>query len=470
MASSSSGCPVQHAPKEPSSTPVATAAAGNESTASTESEQASGRRWSSRVAAWLPFRQGDGGGSDGSAAKGSGEAVAPAPAAIQGSTARQGTKEEHGGGGGGCPVNSSAEDGGDDAVPPSSSSGCPVQHGSATTSTAAPAEGLGRVWGYLTGSIGGAGGDGDISSATAPAPEAPELYNARNNEYVYGQEVAAGQEVPLSTSRQRSSIPKAEFNPDHQPQKEAEKWVYPSEQQYYNAIKRKGYKASAADMPSTLAIHNAVNEKGWEMVQEWERAHAEAAATATPAAEGGGAPRRRPPPGPPARGGGGGGERRRPRPQAAPLHGEAAGYIAQGLGQVDPSRLPSPFRQTRLGSEEGRRHRGPVRDRLLRGEGSPRLQHAGSDALGRAARPRFLRCGRGPDADVLLQGGPPLPCRGAGRFQERPGAAAVGSGCAAAAAAALRGAVIRRGTAAADAASAAAAVVNSSGVLQLLFA
>lgn len=70
-------------------------------------------------------------------------------------------------------------------------------------------------------------------------------------------------------------------------QKEAEKWVYPSEQQYYNAIKRKGYKASAADMPSTLAIHNAVNEKGWQMVQEWERAHAEAAATATPAAGGG---------------------------------------------------------------------------------------------------------------------------------------------------------------------------------------
>lgn len=48
-------------------------------------------------------------------------------------------------------------------------------------------------------------------------------------------------------------------------------WVYPSEQQYYNAIKRKGYKASATDMPSTLAIHNAVNEKGWAMVKEWER-------------------------------------------------------------------------------------------------------------------------------------------------------------------------------------------------------
>lgn len=26
-------------------------------------------------------------------------------------------------------------------------------------------------------------------------------------------------------------------------------------------------------MPTTLAIHNAVNEKGWEMVKEWERLH-----------------------------------------------------------------------------------------------------------------------------------------------------------------------------------------------------
>lgn len=50
-------------------------------------------------------------------------------------------------------------------------------------------------------------------------------------------------------------------------------WVYPSEQQYYNAIRRKGYKASAQDMPMTLAIHNAVNEQGWTMVTEWERLH-----------------------------------------------------------------------------------------------------------------------------------------------------------------------------------------------------
>lgn len=54
----------------------------------------------------------------------------------------------------------------------------------------------------------------------------------------------------------------------------ADKWVYPSEQQYYNAIRRKGYNPDVSDMPTTLAIHNAVNEKGWEMVKEWERLQA----------------------------------------------------------------------------------------------------------------------------------------------------------------------------------------------------
>lgn len=60
----------------------------------------------------------------------------------------------------------------------------------------------------------------------------------------------------------------------------SETWVYPSEQQYFNAIRRKGHDVAAADMPSTLAIHNAVNEKGWEMVRRWERLHAGGSAPA----------------------------------------------------------------------------------------------------------------------------------------------------------------------------------------------
>eukprot|EP00752_Nemacystus_decipiens_P002597 g2430.t1 len=263
MRESTGGCPVQHAQSNNPS------AEGNEQPSSGNSGPGV---WSG-VAAWLPFRGGGeakrSGGSvtvdlTSSAGSGSGAAIAP----VQGMGL--GTKEH-----GGCPVSSSEGDG-----DPPASSGCPVQHDSAATSGS---KGLGSVWGFLTGGGDDGGGGKDdapgasASSAVAPAALAPQRYNALNNEYVYGNEVAPEQEMPLSTSRQRSSIPKAEFNPGHQPQKEADRWVYPSEQQYYNAIKRKGYKASATDMPSTLAIHNAVNEKGWEMVQEWERARAEAA-------------------------------------------------------------------------------------------------------------------------------------------------------------------------------------------------
>lgn len=42
-------------------------------------------------------------------------------------------------------------------------------------------------------------------------------YNALNNEFAYGQETVPGQSIPLSTARQRSSIPKGDFNPAHQP-------------------------------------------------------------------------------------------------------------------------------------------------------------------------------------------------------------------------------------------------------------
>jgi cytochrome c heme-lyase len=43
--------------------------------------------------------------------------------------------------------------------------------------------------------------------------------------------------------------------------------VYPSEQQYYNAIKKKGWQnIEASTIPSVLAVHNLVNEKSWQKV------------------------------------------------------------------------------------------------------------------------------------------------------------------------------------------------------------
>lgn len=91
------------------------------------------------------------------------------------------------------------------------------------------------------------------------------------------------QTIPLSTHRTMSSIPKGSTTPNdasssssttpiHQPQNNT-KWVYPSEQQFYNAMKRKGWDiapGTESTIPFVVQIHNAVNERGWKEIREWE--------------------------------------------------------------------------------------------------------------------------------------------------------------------------------------------------------
>ncbi|KHN93723.1 cytochrome C1 heme lyase [Metarhizium album ARSEF 1941] len=47
-------------------------------------------------------------------------------------------------------------------------------------------------------------------------------------------------------------------------------WVYPSEKMFFDAMRRKGYDARAADMKTVVPIHNAVNERAWQQIKEWE--------------------------------------------------------------------------------------------------------------------------------------------------------------------------------------------------------
>ncbi|GBG32467.1 Cytochrome c-type heme lyase [Hondaea fermentalgiana] len=85
-----------------------------------------------------------------------------------------------------------------------------------------------------------------------------------------------GQRFPLSTNRVESVIPKGEFSPDHQKHsRESSSWMYPSEQQFFNAMKRKGWKPREEDMRIVLAIHNHVNDKAWSEVSKYESMHPE---------------------------------------------------------------------------------------------------------------------------------------------------------------------------------------------------
>lgn len=78
------------------------------------------------------------------------------------------------------------------------------------------------------------------------------------------QEKAPGQRVPLETYRERSTIPVAGEGG-------GTTWTYPSEQQFYNALRRKGWRPSEMDVPGVVRIHNAVNEESWRRVAWWEQ-------------------------------------------------------------------------------------------------------------------------------------------------------------------------------------------------------
>ncbi|KAI9786112.1 MAG: holocytochrome c synthase [Geoglossum umbratile] len=76
---------------------------------------------------------------------------------------------------------------------------------------------------------------------------------------------APDQPIDLPTSRSMSSIPKGAV-PDEG------NWEYPSPQQMYNAMLRKGYTDTPADaVESMVEVHNFLNEGAWNEIVEWER-------------------------------------------------------------------------------------------------------------------------------------------------------------------------------------------------------
>ena len=77
---------------------------------------------------------------------------------------------------------------------------------------------------------------------------------------------APGQAKALPTARQSSTIPKGGADGT---------WSYPSEQMFYNAMVRKGkgHGVQEDDVAAVVAIHNAMNERTWHLVCQWEAKH-----------------------------------------------------------------------------------------------------------------------------------------------------------------------------------------------------
>ncbi|KAM7213992.1 Cytochrome c/c1 hem-lyase [Rhypophila decipiens] len=87
----------------------------------------------------------------------------------------------------------------------------------------------------------------------------------------------------LDENRVISSIPRAPTSPtdpaalrpsNHEIETGASssgKWIYPSEKMFFEAMRRKGNtSAHPVDMKTVVPIHNAVNERAWQDILQWE--------------------------------------------------------------------------------------------------------------------------------------------------------------------------------------------------------
>ncbi|KAJ1680043.1 holocytochrome c synthase [Spiromyces aspiralis] len=116
-----------------------------------------------------------------------------------------------------------------------------------------------------------------------PVAHDSENLNPLNMMPALSQSMAPEQTKPLSTERELSSIPRTAPHSLPQPSSSSgpgagetgnvEVWEYPSPQQFYNALARKGMPAHEDDIDIMVQIHNFLNEGAWQEVLKWEALH-----------------------------------------------------------------------------------------------------------------------------------------------------------------------------------------------------
>ncbi|KAG0268335.1 Cytochrome c1 heme lyase [Actinomortierella ambigua] len=131
------------------------------------------------------------------------------------------------------------------------------------------------------------------SSPSSSSSDAPlEIDPTNNMPKQPDQFRTVNQRYSLRTERERSTIPKSESSPDpYGDDKKAATttgsassghstvaaddnervWIYPSEQMFFNAMKRKNWSPREEDMKYVVPIHNMVNEMAWRHILRWEK-------------------------------------------------------------------------------------------------------------------------------------------------------------------------------------------------------
>ncbi|SCV67574.1 BQ2448_5185 [Microbotryum intermedium] len=127
---------------------------------------------------------------------------------------------------------------------------------------------------------------GGAPSGTQPNGE----LNPINNIPQLAQAPSPGQKTALPLERTMSSIPKtnavggSSARPSACPvahgtrdssaaAAKSDQWEYPSPQQFYNALVRKGWETPEESVEMMVNIHNWINEEAWAQVRRWEEKH-----------------------------------------------------------------------------------------------------------------------------------------------------------------------------------------------------
>ncbi|KAH9039367.1 cytochrome c/c1 heme-lyase [Lactarius pseudohatsudake] len=152
-----------------------------------------------------------------------------------------------------CPVDHSALAKQHPPDPPSAAASCPVDH----TSLAKHAQSSSSA---ASCPVDHASISKSSLATPAQCPIQPDALDPRNHLPTLTQERAPSQTTDLPTDRTKSSIRRDA----------AGNWEYPSPQQFYNALVRKGWETPENEIETMVQIHNFLNEKAWEEVHKWE--------------------------------------------------------------------------------------------------------------------------------------------------------------------------------------------------------
>jgi cytochrome c heme-lyase len=107
------------------------------------------------------------------------------------------------------------------------------------------------------------GDETSLAKSQSSTSSSLSKYNPLN--YMFSdlsQQRAPKQKIALDTEREPSTIPKGSGDGN---------WEYPSPQQMYNALLRKGYHDTDPEhVTSMVSVHNFLNEGAWNEIRVWE--------------------------------------------------------------------------------------------------------------------------------------------------------------------------------------------------------